>query len=61
VPMFFKIIMARKLREGRSTAEIKAEAEHAHAHGSPAGAHHHPVQHGSIGGPASPDVKGEPA
>jgi HAE1 family hydrophobic/amphiphilic exporter-1/multidrug efflux pump len=61
VPMFFKIIMARRLRETRSTDEIKAETEHAHAHGSPAGAHHHPTHHGSLGGPASPDVKGEPA
>ncbi len=31
VPMFFKIITARKLRESRSTAEIQAEAERVHA------------------------------
>ena len=31
VPMFFKVITARKLREARSTAEIQAEAERVHA------------------------------
>jgi hypothetical protein len=52
--MFFKIITARKLRESRSTAEIQAEAQHAH-HGSPHHAHHH-------GGGAHPgSAEGEPA
>jgi hydrophobe/amphiphile efflux-1 (HAE1) family protein len=60
VPMFFKIIMARRLRESRSTAEIKAEAEHAHAHGATQGPHHHPHRT-PPGGPALPDAKGEPA
>ena len=31
VPMFFKLITDRHLTERRSTAEIKAEIEHAHA------------------------------
>jgi HAE1 family hydrophobic/amphiphilic exporter-1/multidrug efflux pump len=31
VPMFFKVITARKLREPRSTAEIQAEADRVHA------------------------------
>jgi hypothetical protein len=55
VPMFFKIITARKLREQRSTEEITLEAKHAHAGSS--GALHHP--HRAPG--ALPDVKGEPA
>jgi multidrug efflux pump len=61
VPMFFKIITARKLREARSTAEIQQEAKHVHAHGPAHGAHHHPTQHARDGGPALPDAKGEPA
>jgi len=31
VPMFFKVITARRLREARSTAELQAEAQHRHA------------------------------
>jgi len=61
VPMFFKIITARKLREARSTEEIQQEAKHVHAHGPAHGAHHHPTQHARDGGPALPDAKGEPA
>jgi len=30
VPMFFKVITARRLRESRSTAELQAEAQHQH-------------------------------
>jgi hydrophobe/amphiphile efflux-1 (HAE1) family protein len=33
VPMFFKVIAARRLREPRSTAELQAEAQHAHQAG----------------------------
>jgi hypothetical protein len=58
VPMFYKVITTRKLRERRSTEEMQEEVKHLHAHGSPAGAHHHPHR---AGGPALPDVKGEPA
>jgi hydrophobe/amphiphile efflux-1 (HAE1) family protein len=59
VPMFFKIITERKLRERRSTEEIQAEAEHARAHAEIQALHHpHRAQ---PGGPALPDVKGEPA
>jgi len=60
VPMFFKVITARRLREARSTTEIQAEAQHVHAHAAVAGALHHPHRAGP-GGPALPDVKGEPA
>ena len=35
VPMFFKIITARRLREQRSTEEIEAEVEHGQLQGSP--------------------------
>ncbi|HET6598560.1 MAG TPA: efflux RND transporter permease subunit, partial [Burkholderiaceae bacterium] len=38
VPMFYKIITARRLRESRSTAQLQAEAQLAH-HAAPA---HHP-------------------
>jgi hydrophobe/amphiphile efflux-1 (HAE1) family protein len=31
VPMFFKLLATRRLREARSTAEIRAEVEHSHA------------------------------
>ena len=41
VPMFFKVITQRKLREPRSTDEIKAEAEHAHKAGHYTGHGHH--------------------
>jgi HAE1 family hydrophobic/amphiphilic exporter-1/multidrug efflux pump len=55
IPMFYKVITARKLREARSTAEIQAEAQHIHQ----AGQHEH--RHGPhltkpIGG-----TQGEPA
>lgn len=54
VPMFYKLITSRKLRESRSTAEIQAEAEHAHRAGHHARVvHDHPVAPGS--------AKGEPA
>jgi len=60
VPMFFKIITARKLHEARSTQDIQAEAQHVHAHAATTGALHHPHRTGAVG-PALPDVKGEPA
>jgi hypothetical protein len=56
VPMFFKIITTRKLRERRSTEEIQDEAKHVHVAGQVSGTHH-PHRHGG----ALPDVKGEPA
>ncbi len=60
VPMFFKIITARRLRESRSTQEIQAEAQHVHAHAATTGALNHPHRTGPVG-PVLPDVKGEPA
>jgi HAE1 family hydrophobic/amphiphilic exporter-1/multidrug efflux pump len=39
VPMFYKVITARRLRERRSTAELQAEAQHAH-HAGHAFPHH---------------------
>ena len=58
VPMFFKVITARRLREPRSTAELQAEAKQVH---DAAGRHAEP--HGD--GPASQrpalDATGEPA
>ncbi len=46
VPMFFKVITARKLREPRSTQVLKDEAahvhQHAHQHARQLGATHHP-------------------
>ena len=60
VPMFFRIITARRLREQRSTEEIEAEAQHEHAHAARPGAHHHPHR-GQPGGPALPGVDGAPA
>ena len=57
VPMFFKLITERKLREPRSTEEIEAEAEHAHR--SRPGPHH--PHRGQPGGPALPGVDGSPA
>jgi hydrophobe/amphiphile efflux-1 (HAE1) family protein len=54
IPMFFKVITARKLREGRSTAEIRAEAEHARD------AVHHGIHHPGHHGPAG-SAEGEPA
>ncbi|WP_395702842.1 efflux RND transporter permease subunit [Aquabacterium sp.] len=60
VPMFFKVITARKLREHRSTAEMQAEAQHVHeAHTRST---HHPTMHGSPGGGAAPGTtQGESA
>ncbi|HEY0856092.1 MAG TPA: multidrug efflux RND transporter permease subunit [Albitalea sp.] len=53
VPMFFKIITARRLRESRSTAEIQAEAEHVHLVGRHAKeVHDHPLPPGAQGEPA---------
>ena len=59
VPMFYKIVTARKLREQRSTEEILAEG--ARAHEATHASVHHPSHHpsppqGSIGG-----AQGEPA
>ncbi len=59
VPMFFKIITERRLRERRSTAEIQAEAAHVHAAQTQSGTHHHPHRAPPAG--TLPDVKGEPA
>jgi hypothetical protein len=42
VPMFFKLLAARQLREKRSTAEIKEEIERSR------GATHAPVRHPHI-------------
>jgi hydrophobe/amphiphile efflux-1 (HAE1) family protein len=60
VPMFFKIVTARKLREQRSTAEILAEAAKANEashHGAQHPSHHpSPPASGPVGG-----VQGEPA
>jgi HAE1 family hydrophobic/amphiphilic exporter-1/multidrug efflux pump len=56
VPMFFKVITARRLREQRSTAEIQAEAEHAR-HTAPQ-ALNHPSHHPS---PNVDGAEGEPA
>ena len=55
VPMFFKLITSRKLREPRSTAEIQAEAEHVHHAGRHAReVHDHPVQPGTGGAQGKP-------
>jgi hydrophobe/amphiphile efflux-1 (HAE1) family protein len=59
VPMFFKIITTRKLREARSTREMQAEAEHLHAAQAKPGALQHPHRAPPAG--TLPDVKGEPA
>jgi hydrophobe/amphiphile efflux-1 (HAE1) family protein len=63
VPMFFKIVTARKLRESRSTDELKAEALHAH-HGGHESVHHpshHPGATPPTGiGPVA-GTQGEPA
>jgi hydrophobe/amphiphile efflux-1 (HAE1) family protein len=61
VPMFYKLITARRLREPRSTEEIEAEAQHAHALGGAPGAQHHPHHHPPGARPAAPGAKGEPA
>jgi len=55
VPMFFRIITARRLRETRSTEQMQDEARHAHAHAALAAAHHHAHR----AGPALPDARGE--
>jgi len=57
VPMFFRVITARRLREQRSTEEIQAEAQHAHG---PPGADPHPHREQSDR-PALPGVDGAPA
>jgi multidrug efflux pump subunit AcrB len=61
VPMFFKVITARKLRERRTTAEIQDEAQKVHAaqHSSV----HHPSVHGPQGstGAAGGNLQGESA
>ena len=44
VPMFYKVVTARKLREGRSTADIQAEAQR--VHDNQHRAVHHPKLHG---------------
>jgi len=59
VPMFFKVITARKLRESRSTEEMQLEAKHVHAHAGTTTALQHPHRSGPPGPVA--DVKGEPA
>ena len=58
VPMFFKVITARRLREPRSTAELQAEAKQVH---DAAGRHAEP--HGDGPAPQRPalDATGEPA
>jgi HAE1 family hydrophobic/amphiphilic exporter-1/multidrug efflux pump len=56
VPMFFKIITARRLREHRSTADIQAEAEQLHKGGQLA--LHHPSHHNV---PPAGGAQGEPA
>ncbi|NRF67416.1 multidrug efflux RND transporter permease subunit [Aquincola sp. S2] len=63
VPMFFKIVTARKLREARSTAELKAEAERAlqAGHGSVHHASHHPSPPASGSFGAAGGTQGEPA
>jgi multidrug efflux pump len=59
VPMFYKVVTARKLREARSTEEIQAEAARAHA-ATHTGVHHPrhlpSAPQGAIGG-----TQGEPA
>jgi multidrug efflux pump subunit AcrB len=59
VPMFFKLITTRKLREARSTREMQAEAEHLHAAQTKPGSLQHPHRAPPAG--TLPDVKGEPA
>jgi hypothetical protein len=61
VPMFYKLITARRLREPRSTEEIEAEAQHTHALGGAPGAQHHPHHHPPGARPTAPGAKGEPA
>ena len=60
VPLFFRVITARRLREPRSTAEIQAEAQHVHDAGQPAGAAPSSA-HRQPGGPARRARQGEPA
>ncbi len=56
VPMFFKVITARKLRESRSTAEMQEEARRVHE--SQQRSIHHPSSHPRDEGGAA---QGEPA
>jgi HAE1 family hydrophobic/amphiphilic exporter-1/multidrug efflux pump len=58
VPMFFRTITTRKLREPRSTADIQAEARHVHDAGR-AGALHHPHVVVRPGGSGAPEAGGE--
>jgi HAE1 family hydrophobic/amphiphilic exporter-1/multidrug efflux pump len=60
VPMFFRIITARRLREQRSTEEIQAEAHHEQPQRNRPGPHRHPHR-GQPGGPALPAVDGTTA
>jgi multidrug efflux pump subunit AcrB len=49
VPLFYKLIMDRRVREPRSADEIRNEAEHArvaHAHAAPHTPHHNPAVKG---------------
>jgi HAE1 family hydrophobic/amphiphilic exporter-1/multidrug efflux pump len=55
IPMFYKVITARKLREPRSTEEIQAEAQHAHQAG------HRGEHHGGRVPHRLDDAHGEPA
>jgi HAE1 family hydrophobic/amphiphilic exporter-1/multidrug efflux pump len=55
IPMFYKVITARKLREPRSTEEIQAEAQHIHQAG------HHAEHHGGRVPHRLDDAQGEPA
>ena len=59
VPMFYKVVTARKLREQRSTDEILAEGAHAHATGHVSV--HHPSVHPSLPKGAVGGAQGEPA
>lgn len=62
VPMFFKIVTARRLREKRSTEELMAEAHHAQQASQHALHHpkHHPPQQDLPPGAAA-GAQGEPA
>jgi len=62
VPMFFRIITTRKLRERRSTEEIQEEARRVHEHAAAGHALHHPHRADPKPGPVVlPGAKGEPA
>jgi hydrophobe/amphiphile efflux-1 (HAE1) family protein len=61
VPMFFKIITARKLREPRSTADIQAEAQHVRDAHLAATSLRHPTRSGHDESALPGDASGEPA